>query len=251
MTGGQIALLLVAAMAAGWVDAVVGGGGLLQLPALLLAGLTPVEALATNKSASVLGTASAAYTYARRTGVDRIAVPAGVAAVLSSAGGALLAGLLDAAVLKPLIIVVLVGVAAFVAWRPSFGAVADPALRTRGRVAAALLAAGGVIAFYDGLIGPGTGTFLIIAFTSLVGMDFVRASGTAKIINMGTNVGAIVVFAAQGHVVWALGLAMGVANIAGAQLGARMALKRGAGFVRVVLLTVVSALVLRLGWDLL
>ncbi len=113
-----------------------------------------------------------------------------------------------------------------------------------------MLVAGGVIAFYDGLIGPGTGTFLIIAFTSLIGMDFVRASGTAKIINMGTNLGAIAVFAVQGHVVWALGLAMGVASIAGAQLGARMALKRGAGFVGVVLLTVVSALVLRLGWDL-
>nr|WP_062340205.1 TSUP family transporter [Herbidospora sakaeratensis] len=238
-------------MAAGWVDAVVGGGGLLQLPALLLAGLTPVEALATNKSASVLGTTSAAYTYARRTGVDRIAVPAGVAAVLSSAGGALLAALLDPAVLKPLIIVILVGVAAFVALRPSFGAVALPNRRTRARLVVAVLAAGVAIAFYDGLIGPGTGTFLIIVFTSVIGMDFVRASATSKIINMGTNVGAIAVFAAQGHVVWALGLAMGVANIAGAQLGARMALKRGAGFVRVVLLTVVSALVLRLGWDLL
>ncbi|WP_459800745.1 TSUP family transporter [Herbidospora sp. RD11066] len=238
-------------MAAGWVDAVVGGGGLLQLPALLLAGLTPVEALATNKSASVLGTASAAYTYARRTGVDRrIAIPAGVAATLSAAGGALLAALLDPAFLKPLIIVILVGVAAFVALRPSFGAVADFGRRTRARIVAVVLVAGGLIAFYDGLIGPGTGTFLIIAFTSIIGMDFVHASATAKIINMGTNIGAITVFALQGHVVWALGLAMGVANIAGAQLGARMALKRGAGFVRVVLLTVVSALVLRLGWDL-
>lgn len=238
-------------MAAGWVDAVVGGGGLLQLPALLLAGLTPVEALATNKSAAVLGTSSAAWTYARRTGVDRgIAVPAGVAAVVSSACGALLAALLDPAFLKPLIIVVLVGVAGFVALRPSFGVAAHPQRRTRARTVAAVLAAGGVVAFYDGLLGPGTGTFLIIAFTTIVGMDFVRASGTAKIINIGTNLGALAVFGAQGHVVWGLGLAMGVANIAGAQLGARMALKRGAGFVRVVLLTVVSALVLRLGWDL-
>ncbi|GAA2888212.1 hypothetical protein GCM10020220_093010 [Nonomuraea rubra] len=106
-----------------------------------------------------------------------------------------------------------------------------------------------VIAFYDGIMGPGTGTFLIIAFTTILGLDFVSASASAKIINIGTNVGALLVFGLQGHVNWALGLGMAAFNVAGAQLGARMALKRGAAFVRIVLLVVVVAMVIRLGWQ--
>ncbi|MEV0584670.1 TSUP family transporter, partial [Nonomuraea sp. NPDC050310] len=101
---------------------------------------------------------------------------------------------------------------------------------------------------YDGVMGPGTGTFLIIAFTTIVGLDFVHASATAKIINTGTNLGALAVFAVQGHILWALGLGMAVCNVAGAQLGARMALRRGTSFVRVVLLVVVVAMVARLAW---
>lgn len=251
MEAGQIALLLLAALAAGWVDAVVGGGGLLQLPVLLLAGLTPVQALATNKSASIFGTASAAVAYARRTKLDReVAVPAGALAVTFAGLGAASAAVLDAAVLKPLVVVVLLGVAAFVTLRPAFGRVPRLHLRTLPRVAAAIAATGGVIAYYDGIIGPGTGTFLLIAFTSILGMDFVDASATAKIINTGTNLGALIVFGLQGHIVWALGLGMAACNIAGAQLGARMALNRGSGFVRIVLLCVVTALVLKLGYDL-
>lgn len=250
MQAGQIVLLLLAAAAAGWVDAVVGGGGLLQLPALILAGLTPVQALATNKSAAIFGTASAAVTYARRTKLDReVAVPAGVLAVVFAGLGAASAALLDADVLKPLVMVVLLGVAAFVTLRPGFGRLPRPHLRTRARVLAGVAVAGVGIAYYDGILGPGTGTFLLIAFTSILGMDFVHASATAKVINTGTNLGALVVFALQGHVMWALGLAMAACNIAGAQVGARMALKRGAGFVRVVLLCVVVALVGKLGYE--
>jgi uncharacterized membrane protein YfcA len=250
MHAGQIVLLLVAALAAGWVDAVVGGGGLLQLPALLLAGLTPVQGLATNKSAAIFGTASAAVTYARKTKFDRaVAVPAGALAVVFAGVGALSAALLDAAVLKPLVMVVLLGVAAFVTLRPAFGRMPHPHLRTGPRVLAAVAVAGVGIAFYDGILGPGTGTFLLIAFTSILGMDFVHASATAKVINTGTNLGALIVFAAQGHVLWTLGLGMAVCNITGAQLGARMALKRGSGFVRIVLLCVVAALVAKLGYD--
>ncbi|GAA0967078.1 sulfite exporter TauE/SafE family protein [Acrocarpospora macrocephala] len=250
MRAEQIVLLLAAALAAGWVDAVVGGGGLLQLPALLLAGLPPVEAMATNKTASIFGTASAAVTFAGRTKFDRaVAVPAGILAVCFAGAGAALAALLAAEVLKPLVMVVLLAVAAFVTLRPAFGLAPDPRLRTRARVAAAIVASGVFIAFYDGILGPGTGTFLLIAFTSILGLDFVHASATAKIINTGTNLGALLVLGAQGKVVWALGLGMAACNIAGAQLGARMALRRGAGFVRAVLLCVVSALVLRLGYD--
>jgi len=147
------------------------------------------------------------------------------------------------------VMVVLLAVAAFVTLRPSFGSVPRPHLRTDARVVAAVTTAGVGIAFYDGIMGPGTGTFLIIAFTTILGLDFVAASASAKIINIGTNVGALVVFGVQGHVQWALGLSMAVCNVAGAQLGARMALKRGAAFVRIVLLCVVAAMVTRLAWQ--
>lgn len=245
----QIVVLLAAAAGAGWIDAVVGGGGLVQLPALMVAGIPPVQAMATNKFASIFGTASAAVTYARTTKVDkRVAVPAGVLAVLSAGLGASAAAAISADVLRPVVMVVLLSVAAFVTLRPSLGAVPHPQLRTRARTTVAVAVTGVVIAFYDGIMGPGTGTFLIIAFTTILGLDFVHASATSKIINTGTNLGALLVFGWQGHVLWTLGLAMAVCNVAGAQVGARMALRRGAGFVRVVLVCVVVAMVARLGW---
>ncbi|GGT92264.1 sulfite exporter TauE/SafE family protein [Actinomadura citrea] len=248
----QIALLLAAAVAAGWVDAVVGGGGLIQLPALLLLnpGQPVATALATNKLGSIAGTTSAAIAYARKAKPDvRVAVPAGLLAVCCAAGGALCAAAISSDVLKPVIMVVLLAVAAIVVLKPDLGRLPQPVLRTRRRVAAAVLVPGVAIAFYDGLLGPGTGTFLVIAFTMLLGMDFVNASATSKIINAGTNLGALAVFAAQGHVLWAIGLAMAVCNSVGAQLGAHMAINRGAGFVRAVLLCVVTALVLKLGYE--
>ena len=246
----QIVLLLVAAAGAGWVDAVVGGGGLLQLPALLVAGLSPVQALATNKLAAICGTASAAYTYSRNVKIDReVALPAGALAALCAGLGASAAAAISADLLRPAVMVVLLAVAAFVTFRPAFGALARPERRTRARTLAAVAVTGVVIAFYDGIMGPGTGTFLIIAFTTILGLDFVHASATAKIINIGTNLGALLVFAWQGQVLWGLGLAMALCNVAGAQAGAHMALRRGAGFVRIVLLCVVAAMVARLGWQ--
>ncbi|PZG22782.1 TSUP family transporter [Nonomuraea aridisoli] len=246
----QILVLLAAAAGAGWVDAVVGGGGLLQLPAILVTGMPTVEAMATNKFSSVFGTASAAVAYARSAKVDRrVALPGAALAVLSAGLGAWAAAAISAEVLRPAVMVVLVAVAVFVTLRPSMGAVPEPRLRTGPRVAAAVATAGVGIAFYDGIMGPGTGTFLIIAFTTILGLDFVSASASAKIINVGTNLGALAVFGAQGHVHWALGLGMAVCNVAGAQFGARMALRRGAAFVRIVLLVVVVAMVIRLGWQ--
>jgi uncharacterized membrane protein YfcA len=246
----QVLVLLVAAAGAGWVDAVVGGGGLLQLPAIMITGLPTVEAMATNKLSSVFGTTSAAVAYARSTKLDRqVALPGAGLALVSAGLGAWAAAAISAEVLRPAVMVVLLAVAAFVTLRPSFGSVPRPHLRTDARVVAAVMTAGVGIAFYDGIMGPGTGTFLIIAFTTILGLDFVAASASAKIINIGTNVGALVVFGVQGHVQWALGLGMAVCNVAGAQLGARMALKRGAAFVRIVLLCVVAAMVTRLAWQ--
>ncbi|MFD8530113.1 TSUP family transporter [Streptosporangium canum] len=246
----EIVLLLVAAAGAGWIDAVVGGGGLLQLPVLLMAGLSPVQALATNKFAAVFGTASAAVTYARTTKIDTgVAVPAGLGAVVFAGLGAASAAAISREALIPLVMVTLVSVALFVTFRPAFGTHPQPHLRTRVRTVAAIAVTGAGIAFYDGILGPGTGTFLIIAFTTILGMDFVSGSAHSKIINSCTNLGALLVFAYQGHVLWLLGLAMAVCNIAGAQLGARMALRRGAGFVRAVLLCVVIVMVAKLGYE--
>ncbi|WP_370463365.1 sulfite exporter TauE/SafE family protein [Micromonospora sp. WMMC415] len=245
------ALLAVAAMA-GWVDAVVGGGGLLLLPALLVGapGMPVATALGTNKLAAVAGTATAAVTYARRTKLDwAVAGPAAGLAVLCAGVGAALAGAVPASAYRPVVLAVLVAVAVFVVARPRLGVVAQPHRRTRARMVVAVAVAGVGIALYDGLVGPGTGTFLVLAFTALVGADFVHGSAMAKIVNAGTNLGALVVFAATGHVWWLLGAAMAVCNIVGAVLGARMALRRGSGFVRGVLLVVVLALVGRLGYD--
>ncbi len=247
-----MSFLLAAAAVAGWVDAVVGGGGLLLLPALLIAapGVPVATALGTNKLAAIAGTSTAAVTYARHTKIDwTVAGSSAGLAVLASGCGAVLAGRVPADAYRPVVLAVLVTVALFVALRPRLGVLADPGRRTPTRIAVAVAVAGGGIALYDGMIGPGTGTFLVLAFTTLVGADFVHASAMAKLVNAGTNFGALVVFASTGHVWWLLGGAMAVCNIAGAALGARMALRRGSGFVRVVLLLVVLALVVKLGYD--
>ncbi|MBQ1046464.1 TSUP family transporter [Micromonospora sp. C32] len=247
----SLTTLLSAALVAGWVDAVVGGGGLLLLPALLVAapGVPVATALGTNKLAAIFGTSTAAVTYARRTKLDwGVAGPAAGLAVLTAGLGAALAGAVPGSAYRPVVLVVLVAVAVFVLARPSLGVVSS-SRRTPRRVVVAVAVAGLGIALYDGLIGPGTGTFLVLAFTAILGSDFVHASAMAKVVNAGTNLGALVVFGLTGHVWWALGAAMAVCNVVGAAVGARMALRRGAGFVRVVLLVVVLALVVRLGYD--
>lgn len=243
-------LVLLAALAAGWIDAVVGGGGLLQLPALLLLpGISPVQALATNKLASIAGTTTSAVTYYRRVRPDlRTAVPMAAVALAGSFVGASVASLLPAGVVKPVIVVALAGIAAFTLLRPALGQ--RTALRFRGRrhhgVAGIL---GVVIGFYDGLLGPGTGSFLVFAMVSLLGYDFLSASAQAKIVNVATNLGALLFFVPDGAVFWGLGLLMGAANMLGGYLGSRTATARGSRFVRLVFLVVVAALVVRLGLD--
>lgn len=229
----------------------VGGGGLLQLPALLLVpGIAPVQALATNKLAGIAGTSVSAATYARRTGIDwRTALPTAGAAGLAAAGGAALARLVPGDALRPVVLVALVAVAVWTLVRRSPSA--ETALRYDGRrhvlTAGAL---GMLIGAYDGLIGPGTGSFLVAGLVGL-GYAYLQASAIAKVVNTATNAGALVVFAASGSVLWGLGAAMAVANAAGGFLGARTAIARGSGFVRVAFLVVVTVLVLRLGWQVL
>lgn len=248
-----VALLCLAAAFAGWIDAVAGGGGLVQIPALLLAlpGTPPATVLGTNKLASVWGTSAAAVTYARKAPPDlRTALPMAAVAFAGSAMGAASAGLLPASAFRPLVLGLLVGVFAYTALQPRLGE--TEALRYEGRrhYAVALLAGAG-IGFYDGIFGPGTGSFLVVVLVGLLGYSFLRASAAAKVVNAGTNLAAVLLFASQGALLWPLGLAMGACNLAGSVLGARMAIARGSRFVRAVFLSVVAVLILRLAYAVL
>jgi uncharacterized membrane protein YfcA len=250
----MVVVLCLAALAAGWIDAVVGGGGLLLLPALLLglpnSGSAAQYALGTNKAVAIVGTAGAAVTYARKAPVDiRTAVRIGLAALAGSTGGAFVAAGMSTDVLKPVVMVVLLGVGAFVIMKPAFGKAPSTEPVSPRRVLAAIGLAGLGIGFYDGLVGPGTGTFLVLALTALLHLDLVSASATAKIVNCCTNAGALATFAWKGTVFWQLAALMAVFNLVGGAAGAHTALKKGSGFVRGVLLTVVFALVTKLAYD--
>jgi uncharacterized membrane protein YfcA len=251
---GVVVLLCLAAAAAGWVDAVSGGGGLLQLPALLLAmpAGAPVTALATNKLSAILGTAAATATYARKAPPDvRTALPMAAAAFAGSVVGAIAASHVPPAAFRPVIVIALAIVWIWTLLNPAMGQVQSLRWQGRRRHLAVATLAGLAIGCYDGLIGPGTGSFLLIVLVAGLGYSFLNGSSTAKVVNLGTNLAALIVFGLTGSVMWGLGLLMGVCNVAGAVLGARMAIARGSAFVRVVFLSVVGLLILRLGWDLL
>lgn len=249
----DILALCAFALLAGGLDAVVGGGGLVQLPALLL--VLPHQAvvslLGTNKLASVVGTGSAAATYARRVPVDRgLAAPMVAAAFAGAAAGAALAGSVPGGALRPAVLVALVAVLVFTWRRPTLGAVESIRPSRRGQHLVTV-GGGAGIGLYDGLVGPGTGSFLVFLLVGAVGLSFLHASATAKAVNTATNLAALLLFAVGGHVLWRLGAAMAASNLAGSQLGARIAIRRGSAWVRRVFLVVVGALVVRLGYDVL
>lgn len=253
VTAGTVLALCLAAALAGGLDAVVGGGGLVQLPALLVAlpGTPVVALLGTNKLASVVGTSSAAVTYSRRVTVDRhTAVPMVAAAFVGSGLGALLATRVPGSALKPVVLVALVAVLVFTWRRPGLGEVEALRLLPRHQRLVTVLGGFGIGA-YDGLVGPGTGSFLVFLLVGAVGLSFLHASATAKAVNTATNLAALLLFAVAGHVLWGLGAAMAASNLVGAQLGARLAVRRGSAWVRRVFLVVVGALVLRLAYDVL
>lgn len=248
-----LALLGLAAMTAGFVDAVVGGGGLIQLPALLvgLPQASPVQILATNKLASICGTTVSSATYYRRVRPDpRTFVPLMLLALVGSFAGALVASQVPREAFEPIVLVALLVVGAYVLLRPSLGEAT--ALRYAGhRHLLAAMAVGVAIGFYDGALGPGTGSFFVFALVGLLGYGFLEASAKARLANWATNLGALLLFVPQGAVLWKTGLVLGVCNLAGGYVGARVAVSRGARFVRVFFILVVSAFVVRIGGDVL
>lgn len=244
-----VALLALAALTAGFVDAVVGGGGLVQLPALLLGlpGASPVQVLATNKIASVCGTAASSVTYYRRIGPDpRTFLPLMALALAGAFTGALLAARIPREAFEPIVLVALVVVGAYVVLRPRLGEQTE--LRFAGhRHLAAAMGVGFVIGFYDGVLGPGTGSFFVFALVGLMGYDFLHASAKARLANLATNLGALLFFIPTGAVLWDVGLMMGACNLVGGYLGARTAVARGSRFVRWFFIAVVSAFTIRIG----
>ncbi|HEX9289494.1 MAG TPA: TSUP family transporter [Anaeromyxobacteraceae bacterium] len=245
---GALALLVAAAFGAGIVDAVAGGGGLVTVPALIAAGLPPHLALATNKGQSVFGAAASLLRFARAGMVDlaraRAAFPAGFAGALL--GAALLLAVRPD-VLRPIVLGLLVAVALFLALRRG-----PPRVKARVSARRAPFAAAGialVLGAYDGFFGPGTGTFLILAFVAVLGDGLARASGEAKAVNFASNLAALVLFALRGVVLWKVALPMAAAQFAGGTLGAHLAVRRGDALVRRIVLLVVFALVVKLGRD--
>ncbi|UIZ92202.1 TSUP family transporter [Corynebacterium sp. CNCTC7651] len=242
-------LLIVAAACAGWVDAVIGGGGLILIPVLMsTTGLPAASVLATNKVAAVTGTASAAFTLKRKVGIPRATWAFAAAAFAASAGGAMAVVLISDDIVRPAIILLLLAVGTFVALRPQFGSGSGKRVESGRRQALALVAAA-AIGFYDGIFGPGTGMFLIMAFTAIFAQSFLQSAAMAKVVNTATNLGALSVFIAGGYVVWPLALTLAVANVAGAQLGARTVLKGGSQLVRYALLALVVVLSTKLLID--
>lgn len=248
-----LALLALAALTAGYVDAVVGGGGLVQLPALLL-GLpdaSPIQVLATNKLASICGTSVSSVTYYRRVRPDpRTFLPLMALAFLGSAAGAVVASSIPRSAFDPIVLVALVLVGAYVLLKPDLGGETELRLSGRRHTGTAMLT-GFIIGFYDGALGPGTGSFLVFALVGFMGYGFLEASAKARLANWATNLAALCVFVPQGAVLWEVGLVMGLANIVGGYLGVRTAVARGAGFVRAFFVVVVGAFVVRIGGGLL
>ena len=245
------AVLCAAAFFAGFVDAIVGGGGLIQVPALLimLPGAPLASVFGTNKLASVSGTSMALWQIARKVAVPWTTVlPAALISAIFAFLGARAVSLLNPAVLKPVILVLLIGVAIYTFMRKDMGALHAP---SRSQSTEKLIAAGigAVLGFYEGFFGPGTGSFLIFAFIGLLGFEFMVASASAKVCNIAMNLAALSYFASTGNVIYELAIPMAVCNVAGSLLGARLALKKGAKFIRIAFLVVMGALIMRYAYD--
>ncbi len=246
-------LVLGAAFFAGFVDAVVGGGGLIQLPALLAGYPTvaPAQLLGTNKLGGICGTSISTLRYQRAVSIPwRRLWPAAAAAGLAAFFGAYCVRLVSPRIFRPLVPVMLTALLVYVLVNKDMGGRHLPVSFSARRSALAFCAIA-AIGFYDGFFGPGTGSFLMLLFIKVYGFDFLRASASARMVNVATNAGALLLFAILGQVSIAFGLALGACNAAGSVFGTRAAVKHGSGFVRAVYIAIVGALIVKTAWDVL
>ena len=243
--------LISASFFVGFVDSIAGGGGLIQLPALLI-GLPKtdtVTVLGTNKLGSVFGTTTAAALYRRQIKPDlRVLAAMALPAFVGSAAGASLASRIPTQSMRPIVLALLIVVAIYTWLKPDLGKIELLRHAPKRRIQISI-AAGVIIGFYDGIFGPGTGSFLMLILVVSLGYAFITASAIAKVVNVSTNVGAIVIFGLNGAIIWQLGLILGAANVTGAIFGSRLAIKGGSTLVRKVFLIVTLALILKVGID--
>jgi uncharacterized membrane protein YfcA len=247
----ELLLVTLASLFAGFVDAIVGGGGLILVPALfaVFPNTHPATLFGVNKGASVWGTAAATLQYAQRVRMPWHALlPAAAVAFAGSLAGAWTVTVISPDFLRRALPLVLLGVLAYTLVKKQLGHSHAPRFSGRREALAASLL-GVTIGFYDGFFGPGTGSFFVFLFVRWLGYDFLHASASAKLLNTASNLSALMLFAWKGHVWWHFALVMAVANVAGSLLGTRLALKHGSGFVRRVFIVVVSALILKTTYD--
>ena len=247
----QAGVMVLVSGFAGLVDAIVGGGGLITIPALfgLFPSATPATLLGTNKASAITGTAWATWQYAKQVRLpSRRLIGAFVATMIGSMSGAWLSTQIPAGQFRAVLPPVLTAVWLYTLWRKELGQTHLPHWTATTETAIATLI-GATIGFYDGIFGPGTGSFFIFAMVRGLGWDFLHASAAAKRLNLATNAAALAWYIPHGHVAWALALPMALANMTGSNLGTRLALKHGTGFVRIVFLIVVGALICKTGYD--
>ncbi len=240
-----------ASLLAGFVDSIVGGGGLIMVPALfaVFPGTHPATLFGINKGASVWGTAVATAQYSRRVRMRWSALlPAALAGFGGSLGGAWLVTLLSPNFLRKVLPFVLLALLVYTLVKKNLGQHHTPRFEGRSETAVAC-GIGVAMGFYDGFFGPGTGSILVFLFVRLLGYDFLNASASAKLLNTASNLAALLLFAWKGHIWWHFALALAIANVVGSLLGTRMALKHGAGFVRWVFIAVVTSLILKTSYD--
>ncbi len=248
----HLTILCAFAYCAGMIDAVVGGGGLIQIPALVnvFPGAQAATIFGTNKFSSVWGTSVAARNYVGKVAIPwNLVLPAATSAFAMSFLGAATVSFIPQGVLRPLVLFLIVVMAAYIFMKKDFGAIQRPlAIGTRERVLSVLI--GGSIGFYDGLFGPGTGSFLIFLFIRYLALDFLQASASAKFVNLATNIAALMFFIPTGKVLYEIAIPMAIFNMMGAYTGTRVAMKRGTPFIRLLFLLLLVVLIFKLAWDL-
>jgi uncharacterized membrane protein YfcA len=243
----MLVMLAVAALAAGFIDSIAGGGGLITIPALLLSGLTPVEALGTNKLQGLFGSGSATITYAGKGHVDlRAQLPSALLSLAGGALGAFLATVLPGDLMRAVLPLILVAIAIFFAIKPNMDDV-DRAHRLSPFLFSLLIVP--IIGFYDGVFGPGTGSFFMLAFVTLAGYGVLKATAHTKLLNFASNIGSFAVFFFAGAIVWKIGLIMGAAQFIGARLGASLAIRSGSKLIKPLLILTCMALAVKLLMD--